>query len=82
MVRLWVPIFVAAATITNAAVTVYQIIDQSSQATATTSADAAGYTGSAAYDPTVLAPPAPPEQFNRDFVVLVSVCLWMSTGLI
>ncbi|KAG8689717.1 hypothetical protein FRC11_001002 [Ceratobasidium sp. 423] len=70
MALLWVPLLLATAAISNA-VTVYHISDYGAHATTTTSADAASYTGSAAYDPTVLVPPAPPEQFNRDFVVLL-----------
>ncbi|KAB5591972.1 Beta-glucuronidase [Ceratobasidium theobromae] len=65
MTRLWFALFISAAH----AVTVYRPDDRESQLTATTSGAAAQYTGSAAYDPTVLNPPAPPEQLNRDYVV-------------
>ncbi|KAG8720319.1 hypothetical protein FRC09_009762 [Ceratobasidium sp. 395] len=52
------------------AVTVYTAgASKGAGATDTTTAAAAGYTGSAAYDPTVLQPPAPPDQFNRDFTI-------------
>ncbi|CUA67084.1 Beta-glucuronidase [Rhizoctonia solani] len=71
MTRLWIAALAAAAT-ANAAVTVYKVDDRESQLTATSSASAATYTGSAAYDPTVLDPPALPEQFNRDFAVQLS----------
>ncbi|QRV80175.1 glycoside hydrolase family 79 protein [Ceratobasidium sp. AG-Ba] len=57
------------ATCANAAVTVYKIDDRDAQLTATSSADAATYTGSAAYDPTVLNPPPPPDNLNRDFTI-------------
>ncbi|CAE6436327.1 unnamed protein product [Rhizoctonia solani] len=70
MTRLWASILIAFATVSNAAVTVHRPGNLGG-GTTTTSADAASYTGSAAYDPTVLAPPAPPAQFNRDFVVVV-----------
>ncbi|CAE6452467.1 unnamed protein product [Rhizoctonia solani] len=71
MVRLWPVVLVATAALSDAVVTVYRVGDQGAYASTTTSAAAAGYTGSAAYDPTVLAPPAPPGQLSRDFVVLV-----------
>ncbi|CAE6422766.1 unnamed protein product [Rhizoctonia solani] len=71
MVSFWAPILLATTAISNAAVTVYRVSDYGAHGTTTTSADAASYTGSAAYDPTVLVPPTPPEQFNRDFVVLL-----------
>jgi hypothetical protein len=73
MVRIWAPILIAAATASRAAVTIYRAGDHGAHGTTTTSADAASYTGSAAYDPTVLAPPAPPEQLNRDYVIVVCV---------
>ncbi|CAE7142978.1 unnamed protein product [Rhizoctonia solani] len=57
--------------VSYAEITVYRVGDQGAYASTTTSAAAASYTGSAAYDPTVLTPPAPPAQFNRDFVVLL-----------
>lgn len=69
MTRLWIAALAAAAA--NAAVTVYRPDDRDAQMTATTTGAAAEYTGSAAYDPTVLIPPTPPEQLNRDFVVQV-----------
>ncbi|KAG8731483.1 hypothetical protein FRC10_001693, partial [Ceratobasidium sp. 414] len=51
-------------------VTVYRVDeDKNAHLTATSSAESATYTGSAAYDPTVLNPPAPPDQFNRDFTI-------------
>ncbi|KAG8690137.1 hypothetical protein FRC08_010649, partial [Ceratobasidium sp. 394] len=51
-------------------VTVYKVGDQKgSQVTASTSASAAAYTGSAAYDPTVLNPPPAPDQLNRDYTI-------------
>ncbi|CEL63639.1 hypothetical protein RSOLAG1IB_10917 [Rhizoctonia solani AG-1 IB] len=71
MVRIWAPILIAAATASRAAVTIYRAGDHGAHGTTTTSADAASYTGSAAYDPTVLAPPAPPEQLNRDYVIVL-----------
>ncbi|CUA72793.1 hypothetical protein RSOLAG22IIIB_10292 [Rhizoctonia solani] len=72
MIRSWIPILLIAATLSRAAVTVYRPGNLGgAQATAATSADAASYTGSAAYDPTVLTPPAPPQQLNRDFVILL-----------
>ncbi|CAE6456102.1 unnamed protein product [Rhizoctonia solani] len=71
MVRLWAIILVAVVAISKAEVTVYRFGDQGAYTSTTTSANAASYTGSAAYDPTVLTPPAPPAQFNRDFVILL-----------
>ncbi|KAF8671099.1 Glycosyl hydrolase family 79 C-terminal beta domain [Rhizoctonia solani] len=71
MVRIWAPVLIAVATASKAAVTVYRVGDHGAHGTATTTADAASYTGSAAYDPTVLVPPPPPEQFNRDFVIVL-----------
>ncbi|KAF8671176.1 Glycosyl hydrolase family 79 C-terminal beta domain [Rhizoctonia solani] len=71
MTRFWIAALAASAAVSNA-VTVYKPDDREAQLTATASADAATYTGSAAYDPTVLNPPAPPEQFNRDFAVQLS----------
>ncbi|CUA78488.1 Beta-glucuronidase [Rhizoctonia solani] len=71
MVRPWAVILVAAAAVCNAGITIYRFDGQGADATTTVSAGAASYTGSAAYDPTVLTPPAPPAQFNRDFVVLL-----------
>ncbi|KAG8713837.1 hypothetical protein FRC09_018268 [Ceratobasidium sp. 395] len=63
----------ALATLSSAygAVTVYRVSDDPNQqqATATASSPASEYTGSAAYDPTVLNPPAPPGDLNRDFTV-------------
>ncbi|KAF8604933.1 glycoside hydrolase family 79 protein [Ceratobasidium sp. AG-I] len=53
----------------DAAVTVYQIDGNPALSTSTASAPASEYTGSAAYDPTVLNPPAPPDQLNRDFAI-------------
>ncbi|CAE6368779.1 unnamed protein product [Rhizoctonia solani] len=71
MVHLWAAILATSVAVSNAAVTVYRAGDQGAYASTTTSAEAASYTGSAAYDPTVLAPPAPPGQLNRDFVVVL-----------
>jgi hypothetical protein len=72
MARLWTTVLVAAAaSISNAAITVYRVGDHGAYATTTTSAASSSFTGTAAYDPTVLTPPAPPTQLNRDFVVLV-----------
>ncbi|KAJ1302509.1 hypothetical protein OPQ81_002828 [Rhizoctonia solani] len=71
MTLFWIAALAAAATVSNA-VTVYKPDDREAQLTATSSADAATYTGSAAYDPTVLNPPAAPEQFNRDFAIQLS----------
>jgi hypothetical protein len=45
----------------NAAVTVYSQIPLGDSATATASASAANYTGSAAYDPTILTAPEVPN---------------------
>ncbi|KAG8695559.1 hypothetical protein FRC09_009081, partial [Ceratobasidium sp. 395] len=63
----------ALATLSSAygAVTVYRVSDDPNQqqATATASSPASEYTGSAAYDPTVLNPPAPPGDLNRDFAI-------------
>ncbi|KAG8681344.1 hypothetical protein FRC08_015701, partial [Ceratobasidium sp. 394] len=60
----------ALSTYAHGQVTVYKVGDQKgSQVTATTSAGAAAYTGSAAYDPTVLNPPSPPDQLNRDYTI-------------
>ncbi|KAG8713839.1 hypothetical protein FRC09_018270, partial [Ceratobasidium sp. 395] len=63
----------ALATLSSAygAVTVHKIGEgpNQQQATATTSSPASEYTGSAAYDPTVLDPPAPPGNLNRDFTI-------------
>ncbi|CAE6466402.1 unnamed protein product [Rhizoctonia solani] len=70
MARLWIALLAATAGVPNAVVTVYRVGDHGAYASTTTTAAAAGYTGSAAYDPTVLDPPAPPEQLNREFVVL------------
>ncbi|CAE6346593.1 unnamed protein product [Rhizoctonia solani] len=72
MARLWIAILAAAASVSNAAVTVYRVGDNGAYGTTTTSAAASSFTGTAAYDPTVLTPPAPPMQLNRDFVVLLS----------
>ncbi|KAF8752585.1 Glycoside hydrolase family 79 protein [Rhizoctonia solani] len=71
MARLWIALLAATAGVPNAVVTVYRVGDHGAYASTTTTAAAAGYTGSAAYDPTVLDPPAPPEQLNREFVVLL-----------
>ncbi|CEL54355.1 hypothetical protein RSOLAG1IB_07005 [Rhizoctonia solani AG-1 IB] len=71
MARLWIAALAASAAVSNA-VTVYKPDDRDAQLTATSSASSATYTGSAAYDPTVLNPPAPPQQFNRDFPVQLS----------
>ncbi|CAE6458557.1 unnamed protein product [Rhizoctonia solani] len=71
MARFWALVLLVTATISHAAVTVHRIDGLGAQGTTTTSADAAGYTGSAAYDPTILNPPAPPQQFNRDFVIVL-----------
>ncbi|CAE6458702.1 unnamed protein product [Rhizoctonia solani] len=71
MARLWAALLATAAAVSNADVTIYRAGDQGAYASATTLAAAATYTGSAAYDPTVLNPPAPPAQLNRDFVVLL-----------
>ncbi|KAG8695561.1 hypothetical protein FRC09_009083 [Ceratobasidium sp. 395] len=56
---------------TYGAVTVHKIGEgpNQQQATATASSPASDYTGSAAYDPTVLDPPAPPGNLNRDFTI-------------
>ncbi|QRW08975.1 glycoside hydrolase family 79 protein [Ceratobasidium sp. AG-Ba] len=60
----------ALSSVANAAVTVYSAgVDKGAAAAATQTAAAATYSGSAAYDPTVLQPPAPPDQFNRDFTI-------------
>ncbi|KAJ1302401.1 hypothetical protein OPQ81_002719 [Rhizoctonia solani] len=70
MPRLCVGIFAAAAAaVSNVDVTVYGAGDQATYTPTTTTAEAASYTGSAAYDPAVLAPPTPPAQFNREFVI-------------
>ncbi|CAE6468101.1 unnamed protein product [Rhizoctonia solani] len=71
MTRFWIAALAAAAS-ANAAITVYKADDRESQLTATSTAGAATYTGSAAYDPTVLNPPAPPEQFNREYAINLS----------
>ncbi|CAE6461756.1 unnamed protein product, partial [Rhizoctonia solani] len=71
MTRFWIAALAAAAT-ANAAITVYKADDREAQLTATATAGAATYTGSAAYDPTVLNPPAPPEQFNREYAINLS----------
>ncbi|KAG9083590.1 hypothetical protein FS749_005914, partial [Ceratobasidium sp. UAMH 11750] len=60
----------AALSAARGAVTVYRVDeDKNSHLTATSSAEAATYTGSAAYDPTVLNPPPPPGDLNRDFTI-------------
>ncbi|KAG9124057.1 hypothetical protein FRC07_013010 [Ceratobasidium sp. 392] len=53
----------------KSAVTVYKVNEDPTTATPTASSPASEYTGSAAYDPTVLKPPAPPGDLNRDFTV-------------
>ncbi|KAG9080196.1 hypothetical protein FRC06_006963, partial [Ceratobasidium sp. 370] len=66
----------ALSTYANGHVTVYKVgDDKNSQLTATTTAGAASYTGSAAYDPTVLNPPAPPDRLNRDYTIQVNLAL-------
>ncbi|KAF8671179.1 Glycosyl hydrolase family 79 C-terminal beta domain [Rhizoctonia solani] len=68
MTRLWTGILVVTAAVSNAAVTVYRAGDHGAYVTTTTSAASASFTGTAAYDPTILTPPPPPAQLNRDFL--------------
>ncbi|KAF8750472.1 Glycosyl hydrolase family 79 C-terminal beta domain [Rhizoctonia solani] len=64
MTRLWTGILVVTAAVSNAAVTVYRAGDHGAYVTTTTSAASASFTGTAAYDPTILTPPPPPAQLN------------------
>jgi hypothetical protein len=59
----------------NGAVTVHRVDEGRGAPGATTTASGAAttYTGSAAYDPLVLQPPAPPENLKRDFTIQVSL---------
>ncbi|KAG9082302.1 hypothetical protein FRC06_005131 [Ceratobasidium sp. 370] len=60
----------ALSTCASGAVTVYRVDeDKNAHLTATSTAESATYTGSAAYDPTVLNPPPPPGNLNRDFTI-------------
>jgi hypothetical protein len=51
----------------TASITVYYQPGQTPLGTATGTASVAAYTGAAAYDPTVLTPPAVPNPFNTQF---------------